>query len=82
MKQARSLHQIFQEDWGSLDMALQVRVRFKEWWAQKWAEQIKVYIQLGWAMIPIIVRGKIPLKSADNYRSKGAAGPYLSFEEA
>ena len=83
MNQARSLHEIFESDYQAPGSLITNRgIGFKSWWAAKWAIEIDLYRLLGWSMIPIIVRGKIPLKSADNYRSKGAAGPYLSTEEA
>ena len=83
MNQARSLHEIFESDYQAPGSLITNRsLPFKSWWATRWAQEIDTYGLLGWAMIPIIVRGKIPLKSAGNYLSRGAAGPYLSFEEA
>lgn len=63
-------------------MELESNQRWKEWLASRWGELIEIYARLRWAMIPIGVRQKRPLRSEWNYNSKGAAGPYLKVDEA
>lgn len=77
MTQARSKHEIFVSDYQA-----HKTTRFSTWWEDQWLTQIAIYNRLGWKMIPIAVRGKLPLHAHDNYESHGAAGPYLTVEDA
>lgn len=55
---------------------------WRDWWLQHWGDQIDAYIRLGWKLIPIGFRSKLPVQSRSNYASHGSRGPYLTKDEA
>jgi len=75
--QARTRHEIF-ENYAKQGFNLS----FRDFMAGYWRRTIQQYDANGWKMIPIIVRGKLPLRAAGNYESHAAQGPFLPVDEA